>query len=315
MIGTILSERTGLWARGRGAPLISLVTVADAALIRHQLRALKNVGIDKLMLPAECPELREYLDNHHTEDVEITFGNNAGREPLLVLAANALPGRGLRRLLEYHATSDAQLTVAVPAHAGQPLGIYTVRHGTPLHSNPELLREADANRLDENADSFVLSDNSIRVRTVADYLEATRMLLATLRQNSRGLRCIDDGIWTDGTAFIDPDAHLTGDVLLSDNSSVAAGVTLVGPVVLGRGAMVCRNAHVESCVVWAGAAIGSNARLTHSLVTECFTIAPGAVFDHCVSIDRTGARRLPLDPSTYIVQYSPRGLEAETTHR
>ena len=315
MIATILPERTGLRARGRGAPLISLVMLADAALIRHQLRALKGAGISTLVLRAEDSQLHSYLENHQTEGVDIRFGDSVGREPLLVLAANALPGSDLRRLLEYHAKSDAQLTVAVGADTGRPLGICAVSHGAPQHANPKRLCEITEDWGDANAHSFALSNNSIRIRTAADYLEATRMLLAALRDHSRGPRCIDDGVWADGTVFIDPDANLTGDVLLSDNCSVAAGATLVGPVVLGRGAMVCRDARVERAAVWAGAAIGSNAQVTDSVVTECFTIAPGAVLDHCVGIDRTSTRRLPFDPSPYVVVYSPRGLEARTVHR
>ena len=315
MIATILPECTGLRPRGRGAPLISLVMVADAALIRHQLRALKCAGISTLTVRAESSQLHSYVESHQTEGVDILFGADAGREPLLVLAANALPGPDLHRLLEYHAKSDAQLTVAVGAGAGRPLGIWAVSHGAPQHADPALLCEITENPADANAHSFALDDGSVRIRTAADYLEATRTLLATLRDDSRGLRCIDDGIWTNGTVFIDPGANLTGDVLLSDNCSVAAGARLVGPIVLGRGAMVCRNARVEGVAVWAGAAIGSNAQVTNSVVTECFTIAPGAVLDHCVGIDRTSAKRLPFDPSPYTVVYSPRGLQARTMHQ
>ena len=284
---------------------ISLVPVVDDTLVKHQLRALKSAGIKKLIVPWDSPELQGYFRTHHSEGIDVSFDVHPAAGPLIVLAGDVLPGGDLRAFLDYHAQSKAALTVAATPALHEPLGIWTVSPGIPEHSNPMLLsRGAQCNT---RAEVFTLADDTTQIKTVADYLAATAIVLAKLKEADSRLSYSGDGVWADGAVFIAPGARITGSVFLGQNCSVASGATITGPVVLGEGTMICRNACIENSVLWAGAAVGSNARVTNSLVTECFTIGPGAIFDRCVGVDKDSRNSLPLQTASHIVQYSPRG--------
>jgi len=313
MIATILPERKKGRSSAPTAPSISLAPLANEALIKHQLRALKAAGITKLVVPSGNPDLHNYWCSHRNEGVEICFDAGGQSEPLLVLAPQARPGWELRSFTQFHARSGAPLTIAVAAADRRALGIYAVSPSASEYSNLALLHNVGLGRSNPHAQTFAITDGSIRIDSVADYLEATRIALAELGENDHNLRRIADTLWTDDLVFIAPTAHITGDVLLGRNCSVGAGATIVGPVVLGEGTMICRNAHVETSVTWAGAAVGANARVTDSLLTECFTIAPGAVFDHCVGMEIDSNKGLPFRPGSHAIEYSPRGLAVGTS--
>ena len=142
------------------------------------------------------------------------------------------------------------------------------------------------------------------IRTADDYLAASATVLGQLATDPQDLSEVMDGVWTDWPAFIDPTAAITGPVVLGRNCSIAAGATIIGPCVLGPAAMVCRNAMVRNSIVLPGAAIGANARVTSSIISECFTIGPGAVFGRCIAM---GEDTLPLEPGSLAVEHSPRG--------
>jgi len=287
---------------------IALAPLANEALIKHQLRALKQACIAEVIIPCGSPDIRNYFQSHHDEGVGISFGGPIPPRTMVVLAADTLPGRELRPFAEYHARSEAPVTVAVGGALRRPSGIYAVSPEAAAHLEAWLLSGGAAAWGDAETQTFALGDDTVRIETVEDYLAATRVVLAQLGDGPPLLRHIDRGVWSDGPVFISPGARITGNVLLGRSSSVAPGATVAGPTVLGEGTMVCRNARVESSVIWAGAAVGSSATIVDSLLTECFAVAPGAVFDHCVGIDRDSAATLPFGTASHGVEYSPRGL-------
>ena len=308
MIATILPEGKDDRAPACDGPAVSLVSVVNEAFIKHQLRALNAAGVTTLTIPSDNSELRKYCRSHYSEGVDISFETGAPSGPVLVLACDALPGRELRSFVEFHARSSASLTIAVALPDRRPIGIYAVSPEAPEYSDISLLNNVGRGRGNANADTFPLTDDSVRIETVADYLAATRILLAKLMENGHGLRRITDTVWTDDLVFIAPTARITGNVLLGRNCSVGPGATVTGPVVLGEGTMVCRNACVKNSVIWAGAAVGAGARVIDSLVTECFTIGPGAALEHCVGIDIDSDTPFPFQPASHTIEYSPRGL-------
>ncbi|HUU68132.1 MAG TPA: NDP-sugar synthase [Planctomycetota bacterium] len=151
-------------------------------------------------------------------------------------------------------------------------------------------------------------DGMLTVNTADDYLAASAMVLGRVAADPQDLTEVMDGVWADWPVFIDPAATITGPVVLGRNCSIAAGATIVGPCVLGHAAMVCRNALVRNSIILPGAAIGANARVASSIIGECFTIGPGAVFDRCIAIDGASpAAALPLDQGSLAIEHSPRG--------
>jgi NDP-sugar pyrophosphorylase family protein len=305
MIATLLPKPTGAGGVARKAPPVSLLPVADDTLITHQLRALRRAGFGELIISSQCPALREYFQTHQSEGMDISFETCLPAEPILMLASDALPGEGLRALIDSHLRRQWDVTAAVTARRRRALGIYVVSPGSAEHADPSLLCNTTTGTADRGARTFVLADDSIRIQTVDDYLAATGVLLGGLRGEGGGLRRIGDDVWAAGDVSIAPDAHITGGVLLGRNCWVASGARIIGPTVLADGTMVCRNARVENCVVWAGAAIGSHATLTRSLVTECFTVGPGAVLDRCVGVEGSLTLTLPLETGTHTVHHGP----------
>jgi len=156
------------------------------------------------------------------------------------------------------------------------------------------------------------------IRTADDYLAASAIVLGRLAADPQDLTEVMDGVWADWPVFIDPAAAITGPAVLGRNCSIAAGATIIGPCVLGDAAMVCRNAVVSDSIVLPGAAIGASARVASSIIGECFTIGPGAVFDRCIAADGASADEasadeaspaaaLPLEPGSLAIEHSPRG--------
>ena len=288
-------------------------------LIRHQLRILAASGVSDVILFPASAHLQDYFRRHPGDGVKLSFqaesrpgglvlGADAAAEPLVVLADDVLPGWQLAELAAHHRRRNACITAATCGGPDMPAGVWIVSGaaGGEVARLVTLLRSGE--RASEQADSVPLSDGTIRIRTADDYAAATRMLLGRLRGDARGLVRIADDVWGDGPVFVDPDATLAGPVLLGRNCSIAAGATVLGPAVLGDASMVCRNATVENSIIGAGAAVGACARITDSIITECFTIGPGAAFDHSIAIDRQ--QSLPVEPGSYAVQHSPRGVAA-----
>jgi len=285
---------------------VSLLPIADGELVGHQLGALAEAGIDTLVAPAGQGALLDYLQVHCRNGIAIRTHYDRPSESILVMAADTIPGSELRALLAYHERSTTPLTVAVDAMDRRLLGLFVVSPGCPAHGSPDLLlncRNAGA-----GADTFALADHTVRVRSVADYLTATATMLAGLQASNPGLRRIAPSVWIRGAAFVSPKAHLAGDVLLGDNCSIGDGVHIVGPAVIAEGCMVCRGARIERSVLWPGAAVGSQACVTDSLVTDCFTVGPGSVLDHCLCISPATPKTLPLRLGNHVLHHSPRGL-------
>jgi len=162
------------------------------------------------------------------------------------------------------------------------------------------------------------ADDGVVIRTADDYLTASAIVLGRLAADPQGLTEVRNGVWAEWPVFIDPEATITGPAVLGRNCSIAAGATITGPCVLGQAAMVCRNAAVSGSIVLPGAAIGANARVTSSIISECFTIGPGAVFDRCIAASEaladeaptegaSWAAALPLEPGSFAIEHSPRG--------
>ena len=303
-----------------GAPT-SFLPILNKPLIRHQLRVLRLAGFQQVVVWTESAELQDYFADGRCEGMQVICARqladwNAGEGPLLVLAGDVLPGRGLADLMEHHRCASAAVTAAVQGEAQSLAGMFAVAAGVPEQAVlPRLLSSSTP----EGTAAFTLRDGTMRIATADAYMAATRMLLERLdggiESAAQHLRLLAHNVWAadsnpPGPAHVAPDATITGPVLLGHNCSIGSGATVVGPAVLGDATMICRNAHVENSCIWPGAAIGAHARVIDSIITRCFTIGPGAAFEHCIALDRSARRAFILQPGSYAIEHSPRGTAA-----
>jgi len=237
------------------------------------------------------------------EGMTVTHGSIPVGELLLVLAPNALPGSGLP---EFAASTGAGAVLAVKGPSCSPAGYCVVGPGSYQPGDlAQVLAGGPAGAIP--VELRTVSNDSFLISTADDYFAASRLLLA---DPPSGMATLDRGqgdTWLASASCISPRARIVGTVLLGRACSIAEGTLIVGPTVLGDGTMVCRNAFVESSITLPGAAVGAHARVIDSIVTECFTIGPGATFSHCVAEDRTGRRTFPCLRGSYAIETSPRG--------
>ena len=284
---------------------VSLLPIAHTDMIMHQLAALATAGIDTLVIQQHQNAFHDYFQIQFSGGMAIRNSYEPPPGTILVFDAATMPGRELAALLSCHERSRAPLTAAISAADRRPLGLFAVGTDSPAHARPELLRKTS---IQAAASQFAMADNTIRIRNVADYLAATAAALGELPDRSGGLRRIANSVWTRGAVYISPRASLAGNILLGQNCSISDGVRIIGPAVIGDGCMICRGARIERSVLWAGSAVGSQARITDALITSGFTTGPGALIDHCVCANHATHRALPLRPGSYRTQHSARGL-------
>ncbi len=97
------------------------------------------------------------------------------------------------------------------------------------------------------------------------------------------------------TPTIHESAHIDDPVNWGDGVFVSANARVVGPVVLGDGAVIGDSALVEDSVVLAGTRIGANATVRGAIVAQGAvvpdgaTIEPGSVFDGATDANAVGA--------------------------
>ncbi|MGE5507704.1 MAG: sugar phosphate nucleotidyltransferase [Chitinophagales bacterium] len=77
-------------------------------------------------------------------------------------------------------------------------------------------------------------------------------------------------------AVVEPGAVLQGRVIVGPGARVSAGARLLGDVVLGAGVKVGEGATVEASVLWAGASLGAECRVSQAVIGQDCRIEPGA---------------------------------------
>jgi mannose-1-phosphate guanylyltransferase/mannose-1-phosphate guanylyltransferase/phosphomannomutase len=78
------------------------------------------------------------------------------------------------------------------------------------------------------------------------------------------------------------DARIEGDVRVGERVTIGSGARIVGPSVIGDDVRIGERATVERSIVWSGAQIGANARLSETIVGERYDVAPGASLERAI---------------------------------
>ncbi|HEX4491177.1 MAG TPA: NDP-sugar synthase [Acidimicrobiia bacterium] len=114
--------------------------------------------------------------------------------------------------------------------------------------------------------------------TPAKYLQAHADLLAGTVGALPAPGAVEGpaGVWTQGIADVDPEARLTGPVLVGPGARIEAGASVTASAV-GAGAVVGAGARVERSVVFAGAQVSERAIVTDSVLGADAILKPEVV--------------------------------------
>jgi mannose-1-phosphate guanylyltransferase/mannose-1-phosphate guanylyltransferase/phosphomannomutase len=81
----------------------------------------------------------------------------------------------------------------------------------------------------------------------------------------------------DPTAKIGQDVRIDGNAWIGAGASIGNGTRIVGPSVIGDGVHIGADAAVVRSIVWESAIIGSQAKITDTIVGMNYAVAPGAM--------------------------------------
>ena len=129
------------------------------------------------------------------------------------------------------------------------------------------------------------------VGTLHNYREAHWQLLRNKSSLWPQVEEIQPGVWTQEGVRINPQAHLTGPILVGPRAQIEAGATLVGPVVLGEGTIVEENAVIKSSILWEYTRVLANAQVEDCLVGAGSTLQAGSHYHKMVL--GSGSREVP----------------------
>ena len=101
--------------------------------------------------------------------------------------------------------------------------------------------------------------------------------------------------WVHRTAEVSPSARLVGPVLISAESTIAAGALVVGPTAIGQQTSIQSDSVISRTIVWERCTISTGAVIDHSILTAGTIVSSGRVIRNTVCVPQNGKRRSVLD--------------------
>jgi mannose-1-phosphate guanylyltransferase/phosphomannomutase len=135
------------------------------------------------------------------------------------------------------------------------------RHGCPI----ELFETAGASPRVLNAASYVAAN-----RWVAERM-ATTANAASREEEQNSSPQLD----AHSSAWIHESATIIGPVVLGRGARIHAGAVLVGPTIIGADSVIGAGAVVSRSVTWDGCVVGTNAVVDQCLLTDGAVVEPG----------------------------------------
>lgn len=285
-----------------------LVPVAGEPLLLHTIRWLGGADIKGVNICANSDTLwvsRVLGDGQNCGAVLEYYEDRMPRGPagcirdvimdrvastFVVLDASVLPRIELRELLEAHYRSGALLTVAAVHGGGDapsqrrlvPAGIYVCSRriaeyiGRTGYQDVKERLVPHLHAKGVRVHTHVVGNEVLpRVRCAASYLMVNKWMIEAFTRNGEpGPEYRKQGearIHT--TAQVELDARLIGPVLIGPGCKVKRNALIVGPTSLGTDSQVGESATVSRSAVWSSCRIGAGA-----IVDDC-VVADGAVID------------------------------------
>ncbi len=306
----------------------ALFPLVGDVLVQQLLKILQTVDVEEAVICANgrTHVLREHFDKNPAPHIELAFHDDqlprgtAGclgdmadflkDGTFLVLEAGLFLDGDIEHVIADHARSGSAMTLsAVPAHAWaageghgtaqeegniSPLGLYVMEPDVldliPEHGFCDI-KEQLIPKMRERRLEVSLSHFQGRYRRISDahsYAMLVQEILSGMFGDDQFTQMteIAPHVWTDQGARIDPSAQLIGPIVVGRNAVLGKNAVVRGPSVIGENVFVDDQAVVSGSILWPNATVGLDATVEHSIVTDSF---PVSVFDHLscsVAIDR-----------------------------
>jgi NDP-sugar pyrophosphorylase family protein len=224
-----------------------------------------------------------------------------GAEVLVILEATSIPLLDLRDLLRTHQASGAAVTAVLSEEASggndsrrvlSPAGIYVFSRRaldfiqeTGYHDIKEVLIPKLHER-GQRVGSYITADPCLRVRDAWSYLAVNEWVLERLSDGGERLadyRTVGDG-QVHRSAELAQGVHLVGPVLIGPGAVVGKDVTIVGPTSIGAhceieaGAVICRS------VIWDRCRVGRRSYLDRCMLTNQTRVASGVKLVNAIHV-------------------------------
>ena len=299
-----------------------LLPVATRPLIRHVVDWLAQGGIREAYVCANSHTriLRGSLGHGDGTDISLKYyedhmprgpagcardaGLISSGQVFVVVEGTIVPRIAMADLLDAHARSKADLTVAV-ADAGSrqggadatlsPAGIYVLNRSLLEHVSPtgyQDIKEALIPRLRDlgkRVAAYVVSADLVpRVSGAASYLAVNHWAVQRVPEQAAiqyGHERRDDA-WVHTSADVHPAARLVGNVLIGPDCVIETGALIVGPTTVGAGTRVCSQAVISRSAVWERCTVESGAVVDQCILTDGSTVESDVVVRSTVFVPR-----------------------------
>jgi exosortase len=285
----------------------ALWPIVARSVLDYQLEWLASEGVRKVTI---CAAGRKRLDEYGVEihaprGMDVRFvsdvmprgtagsirdavGTDAGT--VLVIKAGVVRARRLDGLVAAHKESGGVLTVftnEAPADGGTLLstaGVYACEaqaiRAIPREGYSDIKEQLVPMllRRGERVCAAALGEAVSAGRDINGYLELVGKFISqpeSMGLDLAGYQKRDGGIWTGRGAEIDAGARLCGPCVIMPEARIEMGAIVVGPAVVGRGALVSKDAVVDRSVIWEGAFVGRGALVRGCILDEGGIVGPG----------------------------------------
>ena len=293
-----------------------LLPVANRPVLEHVLRLLRRHGVTETVVTVQflASLVRNYFGDGDELEMALQYATEqrplgtAGSvknaesaladEPFLVMSGDALTDADLTRMIEFHRSSGALVTVGLksvpdPLEYGivicDPDGrvnrflekptwgqVFSDTVNTGIYvMEPEVLAHVPADResdwsgeifpklLEAGAPLFGYRFDGYweDVGTLESYRQVHVDVLNREVEIDIGAFEVSPGVWLGEGAEIDPDVEISGPVLVGDYTRVEAGAELRAYAVLGANVVVKAGAVIERAVVHDNVFVGQRASL------------------------------------------------------
>jgi mannose-1-phosphate guanylyltransferase/phosphomannomutase len=229
-------------------------------------------------------------------------------DAFIVSDGSSIPLVDVAQLIAHHRSTGAAITIVVhrrtlstgEAHL-EPTGTYVFDRevlelipATTFHDIKENLIP-NAYRRDYRIELFEVSEAFPRVLDASSYIAANHWMAARLvdstgsaeSKSSRDLREVE----AHPSAWIDDDATIVGPVVIGRGARVHASAVLVGPTVIGAGTVVGPGATLARSVTWENCDIGEGAIVDRCLLSEQVTVESRTRIVGLLRVNRPAHRR------------------------